>query len=606
MRQLKTVVSALFLSSAALAALLFVTKASVRAEPDVPTGTLILDTCTEAGFNNALASANDGDVIHVRCALSFPVVPGAITFSAQKTITKSITILGTHPATGVNRLSGGGATSLFQVNNGATLTLTHITLENGDHTSSGGCVEVYGALTALTTTLRYCRTSNTGGAIYANTSQVVLTNTTFYSNTADSSGGGLYVYNSTVSASRSRFDSNRAGNYGGGYFQRLGSVRFDATTLTSNTARYRGGGLYVTEVPTLFVHNSSRVEFNRATDLTNSFGGGAYFTASVPFIDQAYFTGNTAEKSGGGLYSENSGLALYHSVISDNVAQDESGGGVDFRGVNSYGSIYSNLFYGNYSYPYGGGLFNEGNLNTGYNQFFKNQSYYGGGIYHEDTGVLQIYHTTFDQNTGAYGAGLRTEGRIDYGMNLTFTLNTATYDGGAFYSNSAGSNRTTLTDVIFLDNKVYQRLWRRFVYAQQCHRHALQCDHRRQSGEARRRWRVGARCDNYDQHRRDHRQQSRRHRRLQQRRRSLHDRHIQTHAKQRAGRSQLDRLSGQRRRAAPVRHHRYAQQCHAQQQPGHQCRPRRRPVPRKWISHHQRVDGQRQHGPVQRRRDRNG
>ena len=453
MRQLKTVVSALFLSSAALAALLFVTKASVRAEPDVPTGTLILDTCTEAGFNNALASANDGDVIHVRCALSFPVVPGAITFSAQKTITKSITILGTHPATGVNRLSGGGATSLFQVNNGATLTLTHITLENGDHTNSGGCVEVYGALTALTTTLRYCRTSNTGGAIYANTSQVALTNTTFYSNTADSSGGGLYVYNSTVSASRSRFDSNRAGNYGGGYFQRLGSVRFDATTLTSNTARYRGGGLYVTEVPTLFVQNSSRVEFNRATDLTNSFGGGAYFTASVPFIDQAYFTGNTAEKSGGGLYSENSGLALYHSVISDNVAQDESGGGVDFRGVNSYGSIYSNLFYGNYSYPYGGGLFNEGNLNTGYNQFFKNQSYYGGGIYNEDTGVLQIYHTTFDQNTGAYGAGLRTEGRIDYGMNLTFTLNTATYDGGAFYSNSAGSNRTTMTDVIFLDNK---------------------------------------------------------------------------------------------------------------------------------------------------------
>lgn len=452
MRQLTASVAALILASGAVFALLFATQASVRAEPAAPQ-TIIIDTCNETNFNNALAAANNGDVIHVRCATSSPSTPGIITFGAQKTITKSITLLGTHPVTGVNRLSGGGATSLFQVNNGATLTLTSITLENGDYPSSGGCVEVYGALAALTTTLRYCHTAGTGGAIYANTSHVALTNTTFYSNTADSSGGGLYAYNSTVSASRSRFDSNHADNYGGGFYQRLGSVRFDATTLTSNTARYRGGGLYVTQVPSFYLQAASRVEFNRTTDLTDSLGGGAYFTASAPYIDQAYFTGNHAEKSGGGLYSENSPLALYHSIISDNVAQDESGGGVDFRGVNYYGSIYTNLFYGNYSYPHGGGLYNEGHLNTGYNQFVKNQSYYGGGIYNEDTGDLQIYHTTFDQNTGAYGAGLRNEGRIDYGMHLTFTQNTATYDGGAFYSYASGSNRTTMTDVVFLNNK---------------------------------------------------------------------------------------------------------------------------------------------------------
>ncbi|NTU65053.1 MAG: hypothetical protein HGB05_17050, partial [Chloroflexi bacterium] len=251
MRHATAFVAALILSGAALFALLFATQASVRAEPDVPTDTIIIDTCNETNFNNALNSANNGDVIHVRCDASSLGGPGVITLSAQKTITKSITILGTHLVTGVNRLSGGGATSLFQVNNGATLTLTNITLENGDHTISGGCVEVYGSLVVLTSTLRYCHAGSTGGAIYANSSQVALTNTTFFSNTADSSGGGLYVFNSTVSASRSRFDSNRAGNYGGGYYQRLGSVRFDATTLTSNTARYRGGGLYTTEVPTL-------------------------------------------------------------------------------------------------------------------------------------------------------------------------------------------------------------------------------------------------------------------------------------------------------------------------------------------------------------------
>lgn len=430
----------------------------VVAEPEAPQNTIIIDVCNETNFNNALASANDGDVIHVRCATSFPATPGAITFSAVKTISKSLTIMGTHPVTGVNRLSGGNATRLMLVSAGKTLTLTNITLENGYSTGSGGCMQVLGTLVALTTTLRYCRTydvilSPSGGAIYANTAQVILTNTTFYSNTADGSGGGLYAYNSTVSASRSRFDSNKANSNGGGFYQRLGSVRFDATTLTSNTARYRGGGLYVTEVPTLNMVSNSRVEFNRTTDLTDSFGGGAYFTASVPYIDAAYFTGNYAEKSGGGLYSENSGLALYHSVISANTASDVGGGGVDFHGSNYYGSIYTNLFYGNYGAYFGGGLYNEGNLNTGYNQFVKNNSYYGGGIYNEDTGVLQIYHTTFDQNTGAYGGALRTEGRIDYGMNLTFTQNTATYDGGGFYSYAGGSNRTTMTNVIFLNNK---------------------------------------------------------------------------------------------------------------------------------------------------------
>ncbi|CAG0935802.1 putative outer membrane protein PmpB [Thermoflexales bacterium] len=427
------------------------------AEPAAPNTTITIDSCNETNFDNALASANNGDMIYVRCLTSFPATPGAITFSTQKMISKSITLLGTHPVTGVNRLSGGDATSLFQVNDGATLTLTNITVEHGDNTGSGGCLEVYGSLVALTATLRQCRTFNLlgspdGGAIYANTANVMLTNTTFYSNTADGDGGGLYVYNSTVSASRSRFDNNSASNYGGGFYQRLGSVRFDATTLTSNTARYRGGGLYVTQVPTFYLQSASRIEFNRTIDLTASLGGGAYFTASAPYIDQVYFIGNRAEKSGGGLYSENSSLALYHSVISDNVAQDISGGGVDFRGTNSFGSVYTNLFYGNYSYPYGGGLYNEGNLNTGYNQFVKNNSYYGGGIYNEDTGVLQIYHTTFDQNTGAYGAGLRSEGRIDYGMNLTFTQNTAAWDGGGFYSNSSASNRTTMTNAVFLNN----------------------------------------------------------------------------------------------------------------------------------------------------------
>jgi predicted outer membrane repeat protein len=227
--QIKSTILSIALAVMLLGALSIVLTDRAVAEPETPTSTIVIDTCNETNFNNALNSANDGDVIHVRCSASSPGAPGVITLSAQKTLTKSITLLGTHLVTGVNRLSGGGATSLFQVNAGEILTLTNITLENGYSTSSGGCMEVYGSLVALTTTLQHCRAATfilaqDGGAIYASNARVTLTNTTFYSNTADSDGGGLYANNSAVYLDRSRFESNVAYNHGGGYYQRMGSL----------------------------------------------------------------------------------------------------------------------------------------------------------------------------------------------------------------------------------------------------------------------------------------------------------------------------------------------------------------------------------------------
>ncbi|CAG0935803.1 putative outer membrane protein PmpB [Thermoflexales bacterium] len=454
---IRSVMLSIILTVVLLGLLSAVLTERVVAEPNAP-NTITIDTCTETNFNAALASANNGDVIHVRCLTSSPLFPETIVFSAQKPISKSITILGTHPAKGVNLLSGNDATRLFVVNDGHALTLTNITVEHGDSGGSGGCLQVYGSLIALTTTLRHCRTfglisSPDGGAIYANGANVTLTNTTFYSNTADGDGGGLYAYNSAVYANRSRFESNVAYNHGGGYYQRLGSLRFDATTLTSNTARYRGGGLYTTEVLTLALLFNSRVEFNRATDLTTSLGGGAFFTASWPLVQEAFFTGNRAQQGGGAIYSENSQLALYRTVISGNVAQGYDGsGGVEFRGMNSTGAIYNNLFHSNHSRN-GGGLYNAGKLETGYNQFTRNDAYYGGGIYNEKRGTLSLIYTTFEQNDGGSGAGLYSNGRIGTSRNLTFTQNQGAWEGGGFYWYTSTSTSAIMTNVVFLNNE---------------------------------------------------------------------------------------------------------------------------------------------------------
>ncbi|MFN8595521.1 MAG: hypothetical protein U0559_04970 [Anaerolineae bacterium] len=75
MRQSTTLVAALILSGVALLVMLFATQTIARAEPEAPQTTIVIDTMRPA--NAALKPANDGDVIHVRCAVSFPIVPSA-------------------------------------------------------------------------------------------------------------------------------------------------------------------------------------------------------------------------------------------------------------------------------------------------------------------------------------------------------------------------------------------------------------------------------------------------------------------------------------------------------------------------------------------------
>ena len=85
MRHSTAFVVALVLSGAALFAMLFATQASVRAEPEAPQTTIIIDTCNETNFNSALYSANNGDVIHVRCSrIVVAVNRTSSRFSAQK------------------------------------------------------------------------------------------------------------------------------------------------------------------------------------------------------------------------------------------------------------------------------------------------------------------------------------------------------------------------------------------------------------------------------------------------------------------------------------------------------------------------------------------
>jgi fibronectin-binding autotransporter adhesin len=360
----------------------------------------IVDSCSQSSLESALAVASSGDTIWLRCKSNI-LVPARITLTSEKVIDKSLTIRGMNEKGGWNALDADGSSRVFKVNAGNTLTLTEIALQNGQASSSpgGGCIHAAGSLVVISGTLTHCRAEGlaplSGGAIYATGTNVRLTNTTLFSNTATGSGGGLYNSGQMPVIEGSLFDSNYAGQ--------------------------DGGGLY----------------------LSNQF--------SLPRVEDTRILRNQAGGAGGGIYNASASLWLADSIVSHNAAHSY-GGGVNVE-LNAGGDVRNTIFSGNYSMAIGlqgGGLHNFGTLDIDGSRFTGNDSYVGGGIVNR--GTVTLHQTSLDLNTADYGAGIANAGKIDAGTNLTFTKNVAFYDGGGYYNGPESGRRAIFTDVVFTGN----------------------------------------------------------------------------------------------------------------------------------------------------------
>ena len=114
----------------------------------------------------------------------------------------------------------------FSIQSGAALTLTQITLVNGQG-SCGGAVNVAGNAKVTLNETRLVSNHSTaqGGAVCVNTNGTAsITNTLFLSNTAASHGGAIGNYGST-SINDSKFTGNVASINGGGIDTTVGGVR---------------------------------------------------------------------------------------------------------------------------------------------------------------------------------------------------------------------------------------------------------------------------------------------------------------------------------------------------------------------------------------------
>jgi hypothetical protein len=339
--------------------------------------------CTQTELAAALAA---GGSISFDCGLG----PHSILFDAPLVVTTTASIDGGDQITA----SGQNITTLFLIQPGAALTLTHLTVTKGFANVDGGAIRI-----------------SSGGSL-------VIDSCTFSDNHAgDAWSGGAIMSRGALKISNSTFDHNSAGN-GGALNPRDGSSSTDIrNTLfqqnyTTNTTNGWGGAMLVWVGANVTVKNS---QFISNTANSGSFssstidrGGAVYITSTSSLtVEDSQFAGNSAY-FGGALYVDQEGLlAVNGSNLHDNAI------GI-FDGTQGGGAIY-----------------NAGILLADTDQLHDNHADGGGGaIDNVSLGALLVQNSVLHHNFAEGGGAIETNGTATV-LTTTLTDNVAGLYGGA-------------------------------------------------------------------------------------------------------------------------------------------------------------------------------
>ena len=260
-------------------------------------------------IGHAISLAVSGDSIIVAHAI----------YAENLTIGKNLTILGSGAATTI--IDGGGTATVVTISNGTHVTLSKMTIRNGNASTvvvidftmraiAGGGISNSGTLTLTNSTVSgnsapipcihsflFCESHGGtawGGGIY-NSGALIISNSTVSGNHAggfcnapcSAFGGGIYnrgtlmmIKNSTLTGngagisigtacSTSGFSSCRVG--GGAFYTSAGTVTLNNSTVSENSANRCSGG--VCETSDAIVNSSGNLAMNNSTVSGNSAGG---------------------------------------------------------------------------------------------------------------------------------------------------------------------------------------------------------------------------------------------------------------------------------------------------------------------------------------------
>jgi predicted outer membrane repeat protein len=224
------------------------------------------------------------------------------------------------------------AFSIFNVTQGAIVTLVGVTLSNGKADASGGSDG----------------SDDRGGAIRVNSSYLGVRDCVLSNNASPTYGGAIDNAGGTVFLTRTALVGNSAAYWGGGY-SGSGVLNAHDCTIAGNQAS-DGGGLNNYQGQVTLV--SSTVANNTATYEGGGFVG---YQGSV-LLQLCTFWGNKSGDSGGGLYGDGVAFTLDQLTITANTANSDQvgsgfGGGIlvfNDTGTPAQSTLHNCLIAGNF------------------------------------------------------------------------------------------------------------------------------------------------------------------------------------------------------------------------------------------------------------------
>ncbi len=266
---------------------------------------------------------------------------------------------------GVNSIvvDGGKQLRIFNISNGAEVTLNNLTIQNGNAADSGGGIRNQDSSLRITNSnITNNFSADDGGGIFSvgqngNIATLEVVNSTISSNRADGSGGGissLALNGGTAIATVSnagifRNTSLEIGLGGGGVAaEAIGggstsTFNLTNTTISGNSSVDNGGGVSNRGTES----GQSTMAISNST-ISNNQGTGSSFDGGGGVANESFLNGNAV-------------LTITNSEISNNTSDSQGGGGVINWG-NLTGSttvdITNTTISGNSTNNRGGGIFN--------------------------------------------------------------------------------------------------------------------------------------------------------------------------------------------------------------------------------------------------------
>ncbi|MGB5048819.1 MAG: DUF11 domain-containing protein, partial [Caldilineaceae bacterium] len=240
-------------------------------------------------LRQAVADLCDDGVIDFAAGLSgqtITLTTGEIALNQTATITGSVPIT----------ISGNNASRIFSISSSGVVTLSHLTLLNGNAVNdNGGAIESNGDLTIESSTLANNQATYAGGAIRVNTGTTRLYNSTISGNTSGTYGGGVRNNSGTLFVVHTTFIDNFENGSGGANIDNSGTLHLTNSLLSSSDTSKdcdNVGGTIATNINNLIEDGTCSAAFSgdpKVSPLADN--GGQTFThallAGSPAINEA-------------------------------------------------------------------------------------------------------------------------------------------------------------------------------------------------------------------------------------------------------------------------------------------------------------------------------